>query len=278
MDKDTLTILLLGDIVGRAGRDAVTSRLPALRAEHGVDFVLANVDNAAGGFGTSETVCRALMDAGVDVFTGGNHIWDQKGILPYLEREPKLLRPLNYPEGTPGRGMGVFTVRGVSVFVLHLLGQLYMHEQVNDPFSAAKQALRGHRPGGPSAPVILVDFHAETTSEKMAMGHFLDGQVSAVFGTHTHIPTADSMHLPRGTYYQTDLGMCGNYRSVIGFEPDVPVANFTTKRRNGRLKPASGDGAFCGALLKVSLSTGLPVSSRPLRLGWPFDRNADTGA
>ncbi len=264
----SLRLLFCGDIVGRAGRDAVLTQVPRLRNEHRIDWVIASGDNASGGFGITPSNCRELFDNGVDVITGGDHIWDQKDMPRYIEQEPRLLRPHNFPDKAPGRGWAIYPLPdGRKIGVLHLLGQVFHKEHLDCPFACADTALGSHRLGGDLA-AIFVDMHAEATSEKNAMGVYLDGRVSAVVGSHTHVPTSDARILKGGTAYQTDAGMCGDYHnSVIGFQPDAPLAIFTMKMRKQRMAPATGVGTFCGTLIDIDGATGLATSIRPLQLG-----------
>ncbi|MBL8708215.1 MAG: TIGR00282 family metallophosphoesterase [Rhodospirillaceae bacterium] len=261
-----MKLLFLGDLVGRAGRDVVVERLPQLRSDLGVDFVVANVENAAGGFGITQKLALELFAHGVDCATTGNHVWDQKETVGFIGAEPRLLRPVNFPSGTPGKGAGVFqTQRGKKILVANLMGRLFM-DPLDDPFAAAEALLKTYRLGG-NVDAILFDFHAEATSEKMAFGHFVDGRVSFVVGTHTHVPTADHMILTRGTAYQSDAGMCGDYDSVIGMEKTIPVQRFTRKLPTERLSPANGAGTLCGVLVEVDDATGLARRIDPVRLG-----------
>jgi metallophosphoesterase (TIGR00282 family) len=262
-----MKLLFLGDIVGRSGRDGVLHHVPRLRREHELDFVVVSGDNAAGGFGLMPAICADLLAAGVDVLTGGDHIWDQKEIYTTLSREKRLLRPQNFPASAPGRGFGIYDAPGGrKVAVLHLLGQVFHKEHTNCPFAAADEALSSMRMGG-NVHAIIVDIHAEATSEKMAMGKYLDGRASVVVGSHTHVPTADVHILPKGTAYQTDAGMCGDYNSVIGFAPEGPLERFLTKIPKGRLEPAMGEATVCGLLVETDDTTGLAVKAAPLRVG-----------
>ena len=260
-----MRLLFLGDIVGRSGRDFVCQRLPDLRRSLGLDFVVVNGENAAGGFGITRKICEQLFAAGVDVVTGGNHSWDQREVLAYINQEPRLLRPQNYPAGTPGRGSGLFEVRGRKVLVLNVMAQLFM-ESLGDPFSCVEGLLAKHRLGV-TADVILLDFHGEATSEKMAMGHFVDGRASLCIGTHTHVPTADAMILPGGTGYMSDAGMCGDYDSIIGMEKSVALERFVKKLRGERLTPAQGPASLSGLYLETDDATGLAKQVEPVRLG-----------
>lgn len=261
-----MNILFLGDIVGRAARQEIIKELPALRQRFGLDFVIANGENAAGGFGITEEIANQLFAAGVDVVTLGNHAWDQPETQTHITREPRLLRPANYPDGTPGKGAGLFqTQKEKSILVVSLLGQLFM-PVLNDPFAEIEKQLAAC-PMGEMADAVIVEIHAEASSEKMAMGHFCDGRVSLVVGSHTHVPTADAQILPHGTAYQTDAGMCGDYDSIIGMEKDEPLSRFTTKLRTNRFEPAQGAVSLCGTLVKIDPATGLARQIEAVRLG-----------
>ncbi|MCP5368020.1 MAG: YmdB family metallophosphoesterase [Hyphomicrobiales bacterium] len=261
-----MRILFCGDVVGRAGRQVVIEHLPRLRRRLAVDFAIVNGENAAHGFGITEGICHAFFEAGADVVTTGNHVWDQREIMNRIDGEPRLLRPVNYPAGTPGRGFNVYTDgAGRRVLVVQPMGRLYM-DPLDDPFAAVDAVLDRH-PLGREVQAAVVDVHAEATSEKMAMGHFCDGRVSMVVGTHTHVPTADAQVLPGGTAYQTDLGMCGDYDSVIGMEKGTALARFTRKLPGGRLEPAGGAATLCGALVETDDDTGLATAISPVRVG-----------
>lgn len=261
-----MRIAVFGDIMGRSGRTALIERLPGLRKSLALDFVLVNAENAAGGFGVTRRICEELFAAGVDVLTTGNHAYDQREELDVFDLEPRLLRPMNFPRGNPGRGTGLFRAKtGAEILVLHAQGQRGM-PPIDDPFAAVEGALADVRLGR-EAEAILVDFHAEATSEKYGMGHFLDGRVSAVFGTHTHVPTADDQILPGGTAFMTDLGMCGDYDSVIGMEKSEPLHRFTTKMQLGRMNPAAGPATVCGLFLETDARTGLAVRVGAIRTG-----------
>ncbi|MDJ0942506.1 MAG: TIGR00282 family metallophosphoesterase [Kiloniellales bacterium] len=261
-----MRILFCGDVNGRSGREVVAEHLPRLRRKLDLDFVIANGENAAGGFGITEKVCQELFAAGVDVITGGNHSWDQREALHFIGREPRLLRPHNYPEGTPGRGAGVFAAPGgKKVLVLNVLGRLFM-DPLDDPFACVERELAKQRLGA-TVDAAVLDFHAETTSEKMTMGHVVDGRVSLCVGTHTHVPTADAMILSGGSAYLSDAGMCGDYNSVIGMDKAVPIARFTRKLPTERLAPANGPGTLCGVFVETSDSSGLAKRVEPVRAG-----------
>lgn len=263
-----MRILICGDVIGRSGREAVVKKLPQLKAEHKLDFTIVNVDNAAGGWGVTPDVAEEFLNAGADALTSGDHVWDQKEIRPYLAQSRKLLRPLNFPASAPGQGVGLFALPdGRKVVVIHAMGQLFMKYNVNDPFAAVAEALKPYKLGA-TVQAIVVDVHAEATSEKQAFGLFLDGQVSAVVGTHTHVPTADARILPQGTAYQTDLGMCGDYHdTVIGWQKKVPLEQFLTKTKPGsRMEPGQGAGTLCGAILHINDKTGLADRIEPLQV------------
>lgn len=261
-----MRLLFLGDIVGRSGRDALVSELPALRRDLNLDFVIVNGENAAGGFGITGAICDDIFDAGADVITLGNHSWDQREALVHIEREPRLIRPVNYPSGTPGRGAAlVEAASGARVLVVNALGRVFM-EALDCPFEAVDRQLDAC-PLGQAADAIVIDIHAEATSEKMAMGHFCDGRASLVVGTHSHVPTADAQILPGGTAYQTDAGMCGDYDSVIGMEKDEPLNRFITKIPSGRFQPAMGPATLCGVFVETDTASGLAGRVEPVRIG-----------
>ncbi len=265
-----MKILLCGDVVGRAGREAVERHIPELRRRLGLDFVVVNGENAAHGFGITDKICQAFYDAGVDVITTGNHVWSQRAIMNYIDGDPRLLRPLNLPEGTPGRGSVVLQASGGrKVLVINPMGKLFMMP-VEDPFAALAAVLAPHRLGDTVA-AILVDVHAEASSEKAAIGHLLDGRVSAVVGTHSHVPTADARILSGGTAFQTDLGMCGDYDSVIGMDKAASLARFLDPGAKPRLEPAAGEATLCGLFLETDDATGLARRVRPVRLGGLLD-------
>jgi metallophosphoesterase (TIGR00282 family) len=257
-----------GDVVGRPGRDALAEHLPDLRRRLDLEFVIINAENASAGFGLSENSARQLFDAGADCLTLGNHSWDQKEALTYIVREPRLIRPLNYPPlaDAPGRGANLFeTQAGKRILVMNVLGLVHM-ASMDDPFGAVDRQLESC-PLGLAADAIVVDMHAEATSEKMAMGHFCDGRATLVVGTHTHVPTADAQILPGGTAYQTDAGACADYDSVIGMDKEEPLRRFTTRIGKERYKPASGEGTVCGVYVESDDRTGLALRIEPIRIG-----------
>jgi len=259
-------LLFCGDIVGRPGRDAVAAALPELRRTLALDLVVANGENAAGGFGLTPPIAEELAAAGVDVLTSGNHVWDKREIIPALERDPRLLRPHNFPRGTPGQGARVYTLPGGQrALVVNVMTRLFM-DPLDCPFQAVDAALAGHALGG-SVQAILVDVHGEATSEKMALGHHLDGRASLVVGSHSHVPTADAQVLPGGTAYQTDAGMCGDYDSVIGMRKDIAIARFVRKMPGDRLAPAEGEGTLCAVFVETDDRTGRARRVAPVRVG-----------
>ena len=262
-----MRVLFLGDVVGHSGRTAIIKKLPELKETLQPDFVVVNAENAAGGFGITPAICDRLFEAGADVLTTGNHVWDQREIIPHIDHEPRLLRPLNFPPGTPGQGAGLFETRdGRRVQVINAMLRLFM-DPLDDPFATVAQLLDDSPLGSP-ADFILVDLHGEATSEKMAFAHHFDGRVSAIIGTHTHIPTADTVILTSGTAYQSDAGMCGDYDSVIGLRKDMAVDRFITKMPGARRpEAAGGEATICGVLVTSDDRTGLATGIEPLRSG-----------
>ena len=262
-----MRLLFLGDMVGRSGRTAVSEQLPGLVSDFGLDFVIVNGENAAGGFGITEEIYLQTIDAGADVVTTGNHVWNQREALNFCERYDGFLRPANFPPGTPGRGAALTTARnGARVLVANIMGQVFMHPALDDPFACADRLLEAC-PLGEQADAVVIDFHAEATSEKQCFGHYLDGRASLVVGTHTHVPTADCQILNGGTAYMSDAGMCGDYDSSLGMEKDEPMARFVSKIPRGRFEAASGPATICGVCVEVSDRTGLAEKIAPLRLG-----------
>ena len=261
-----MRLLFLGDVFGRAGRDAISDRLPGLIDRYRLDFVVINGENASHGRGLTEQHFGELKAAGADAVTLGDHAFDQRDTLTYIAREGTLIRPLNMPAGTPGRGSALLESRGgFRVLVINALGRVFM-DPVDDPFRAVEAAVAA-APLGEQADAIIVDFHTEATSEIQGMGHFLDGRVSLVVGTHTHIPTADHRVLKGGTALMADAGMCGDYDSVIGVDPEEPVNRFLTGVANGRFEPAEGEATLCGVLVETDPRTGLALRAEPLRIG-----------
>lgn len=257
-----MKVLFIGDIFGEPGRRAVARAVPRLVAKHQIDVVIGNGENVAGGFGITPELAEELFEIGIAVITTGNHAWDKKEILDYIPREPRLLRPANYPEGVPGRGSYVLeTPGGEQLAVLHLMGRAYM-PTLDCPFQVAKRELLNLKK---RAAAIIVDMHAEATSEKMAMGHYLDGEVTAVVGTHTHVQTADEQILPRGTAYLTDIGMTGPLHSVIGVKKELAIEKFLTGMPR-RFEVASGPAVFCAALINLDARIGKALSIERIRL------------
>lgn len=263
-----MKILFLGDIVGRSGRDAVCAYIPQARHAYGLDFVVVNGENSAAGFGITPAICDDFFKAGVDVITTGNHVWDQQEIIPRISKDNRILRPHNYPESVPGTGVClVKNSKGKSLLVLHIQGQLFMHENLLCPFACADATLKQYTLGG-NTDTILVDVHAEATSEKNAMGHYLDSRVSLVVGSHTHVPTNDARVLKGGTAYQTDAGMCGDYDSVIGMEKSGPLKRFVNKATKlTRLTVASGVATVCGIIVETDDKTGLAKNIEVVKNG-----------
>ena len=265
-----MRILFLGDVVGRSGREAVGAALPGLRARLRLDLAVVNAENASHGFGLGPDMAEALFAAGADVITLGNHAWDRKEIIPYIADHPRLVRALNFPPGTPGSGSAVVALAdGRKAVVAQAMGRLYM-DALDCPFRGTAQELSRHRLGV-TAQAIVLDIHAEASSEKMAYAHSFDGQVSLVVGTHTHVPSADHQILPGGTGYLSDAGMSGDYDSVIGMQKEIAVTRFWKKMPTDRLNPAEGDVTICGVFVETDDRTGLVQRIAPLRMGGRLD-------
>jgi metallophosphoesterase (TIGR00282 family) len=261
-----LRILFVGDVVGRSGRAIVSERLPALIAEWKLDLVVLNGENAAGGFGITETIFNEFIDAGADAVTLGNHAWDQREALVFIERAPKLIRPINYPAGTPGRGAAMIEAKnGARVLVINAMGRIFM-DPLDDPFMSIDKELSACalRSG---ADAVVIDFHCEATSEKQSMGHFVDGRASLVVGTHTHAPTADHQILPGGTAFISDVGMTGDYDSVIGMVKTEPLNRFLRRIPSERFEPAMGPATLCALAVETDDATGLARRIGAVRLG-----------
>lgn len=262
-----MRLLFLGDVMGRSGRAAIATHLPRLRVELALDFVVVNGENASGGMGLTGAHAAALLAAGADCLTLGDHAFDQKDMLAFVETEPRVLRPLNYAKGAPGRGARMFEAPGGRrVMVAQVLGQVFMRRPFDDPFSAIDAALKAAPLGG-LANAVIVDVHAEATSEKMALGHWCDGRASLVVGTHTHVPTADTQILASGAAYQTDAGMCGDYDSVIGMDKLEPISRFVTGMTRGRFTPAEGEATLSGVFVETDDATGRAIRAAPVRVG-----------
>ncbi|MEM9846093.1 MAG: TIGR00282 family metallophosphoesterase [Pseudomonadota bacterium] len=262
-----MRLLFLGDVMGRAGRAAVIDRVASLRARLKADFIVINAENASAGAGLTAAHAKSLLDAGADCLTLGDHAFDQRDMLQFIDTEPRILRPLNYAKDVPGRGHRVFTdARGRKVLVTQVLGQVFMKRPFDDPFSAIDAVLRAHPRGG-AVQASLVDIHCEATSEKMGMGHFCDGRASVVVGTHTHVPTADVQILPGGTAFQSDAGMCGDYLSVIGMDKAEPMRRFVTGMSKERFTPAMGEATLCGLFIETNDATGAAERVEMIRDG-----------
>ncbi len=266
-----MRLLFLGDVVGRAGRESVEQHLPGLRARLAADLVVVNGENASHGFGLAPGMADSLFAAGADVVTLGNHAFDRKELIGHIKRTPRIIRPLNFPSGTPGAGSILVDLpQGRRALVVNVMCRLFM-ELLDDPFRATQELLARHRRGGALAggPVaaILIDLHGEATSEKAAFAHSFDGRVSVVVGTHTHVPTADHQILPGGTAFQTDAGMCGDYDSVIGMNKDGASQRFWRKLNGERLNPAEGEATLCGLFVETDDATGLARRAEPVRTG-----------
>ena len=261
-----MRILFFGDLMGRSGREGLEQHVPALKSKLKPDVAIANVENAAGGFGITEKLSQEFYALGIDCLTTGNHVWDQREIIPYLDRDPRVLRPANFPPGTVGAGSRLHKLGdGRGILVINLMGRLFM-DALDDPFRAFETEVTGLTLGR-DVTAILIDFHGETTSEKMAYAHNFDGRVSAVIGTHTHVPTADDQILPKGTAYMSDAGMCGDYDSVIGIKKEISIWRFTKKLPGERMVPAEGIATVCGCFVVTDDATGLAQSIAPFRLG-----------
>jgi len=262
-----MRLLFLGDVMGRSGRTAVAEQLPRLRRDWRLDFVVVNGENATGGVGISAAHAALLLAAGADCLTLGDHAFDQRDMLAFVEQEPRVLRPLNYAKAAPGQGARFFEAAGGRrVFVAQVLGQVFMKRPFDDPFSAIDAGLKPATLGG-TASAVIIDVHAEATSEKMALGHWCDGRASLVVGTHTHVPTADTRILERGTAYQSDAGMCGDYDSVIGMDKLEPITRFVTGMPKGRFTPAEGAATLCGVYVETDDASGRARRALPVRVG-----------
>jgi len=261
-----MRILFFGDVMGASGRQALVEFLPALKAKYCPDVIIANGENAAHGFGLTPKICEEFYAMGINVITSGNHIWDKKEIIAEMDRDEHVLRPLNYPAGTPGKGYLVYTLKdGRKILVMNAMGNLFM-ENTNLAFPQTRAIVDGFSLGK-TVQAIFMDFHAETTSEKMAFGYFLDGRVTAVVGTHTHVPTSDFRILPQGTAYITDVGMCGDHDSVIGMHKDVPIQRFLRLVNTDRLAPAEGKGTLCGVFVESDDQTGKAIMIKQIVVG-----------
>lgn len=262
-----MRLLFIGDVVGRCGRIAVDTILPGLIDKYRIDFVVLNGENAAGGFGITEEIHLGFLNAGVDVVTTGNHVWDQREALEFCTRHDTFLRPANYAPGAPGRGSGVFTARnGARVMVMNVMGQVFMHPTLDDPFACVEQALSACILGE-HVDAVVIDMHAEASSEKICMGHFADSRASLVVGTHTHVPTGDYHILDGGTAYISDAGMTGDYNGSLGMMKEAPMQKFLTRLPGERMEAAPGPATLCGVAVDTDDTTGLAVAIEPVRIG-----------
>jgi len=261
----SVRLLFIGDVVGRSGRQALNSLLPGLRARWALDFVVVNGENSAGGFGITEAICDEFIQSGADAVTLGNHAFDQREALVFIERQPRLIRPANFPSGTPGRGANLIEAAGgAKVLVVNLMGRTFM-DPLDDPFARIEQELAAC-PLGMGCDAAILDFHAEATSEKQAMGFFVDGRASLCVGTHTHTPSADHRILNGGTAYVTEAGMTGDYDSVIGMDKDEPLRRFIRRIPSGRFEPAAGEATLSGVAVETG-PDGLALRIAPVRIG-----------
>jgi metallophosphoesterase (TIGR00282 family) len=261
-----MRILFIGDILGRSGRAIVNERLPGLVKDWKLDLVVINGENAAGGFGITEVIYNELIEAGADAITLGNHAFDQREALVFIERAPRLVRPANYPKGTPGRGAAlVETKNGKHALVINAMGRVFM-DAMDDPFAAVEREIAAC-PLRTGADAVIVDVHCEASSEKQAMGYFCDSRASLVVGTHTHVPTADQRIMPGGTAFMTDAGMTGDFESVIGMNKDEPLNRFTRKLPGSKFEAALGPATLCGVAVETDDKTGLAVKVGAVRLG-----------
>lgn len=272
-----MRILFLGDIVGRTGRRAIFDNLKRLRADWRLDFVVVNGENASNAAGLTGAHAKALLEAGADCITLGDHAFDHGDMMQFIQSEPRVLRPMNYAKSAPGKGARVFDAPGGrKILVAQVLGQVFMKRAFDDPFSAVDKVLRAHPLGG-LVNASLIDMHCEATSEKMAMGHFCDGRASVVVGTHTHVPTADAMILPKGCAYQSDAGMCGDYVSVIGMDVAEPMRRFVTGMAKGRFVAACGEATLSGLFVKTDDRSGKALSVDMVRVGGALQQSGPTG-
>lgn len=260
-----MRILFLGDVVGRSGREAVVKHLPSLKEQLKPDVTIVNGENAAHGIGITADICKELYAVGADCITTGNHIWNQREIIPYIAKDERLLRPINFPKGTVGNGLYIHqTQAGEKIAIINAMGRVFM-DTLDDPFAVLHETITQLKMGQ-GVHSIFIDFHAEATSEKMAMAHYLDGRISALVGTHTHMPTADCQILNGGTAYQSDAGMCGDYNSVIGVKKEVPIHRFVRQTPTERMSPADGEATICGTLIETN-GRGHATRMEPIRIG-----------
>ena len=261
-----MNILFLGDVMGKSGRQVVRKELPELKRKLEIDTVILNGENAAGGFGITPKICEEFYELGVDIITTGNHVWDQKEIIPYISKDPNLLRPHNFPQNVPGQGFVIYKdLMNRNILVINVMARLFM-DPLNDPIESIDNIIRDYKIGE-EVNAIVIDVHGEATSEKMAIGHAFDGKVSFIVGTHTHVPTLDAQILKNGTAYQSDAGMCGDYDSVIGGEKEGWVSRFKNKMPVGRINVSSGVATLCGVYVNINDTTGLAVNIEPIIIG-----------
>jgi metallophosphoesterase (TIGR00282 family) len=266
-----MRILFVGDVVGRSGRAVVLERLPGLIASWKLDLVVINGENAAGGFGITEAIYNELIDCGADAITLGNHAWDQREALVFIERAPRLIRPINYPPGTPGRGAAMIDAKnGARALVINAMGRIFI-EPLDDPFAAIERELSACALKS-GADAIIIDMHAEVTSEKQALGYYADGRASLVVGTHTHAPTADHRILPQGTAFMSDVGMTGDYESVIGMKSEEPLSRFLRRIASAKFEPALGPATLCAVAVETDDATGLARHVGAVRLGGKLEQ------
>ena len=262
-----MKVIFIGDIVGKEAREVFIKKIPFIKTQYEPDVMIVNAENAAAGYGLTKKIAVQLIDAGVDSITLGNHAWDQKEMLSYIEECPKIVRALNYPSGVPGKGYyELILPNDKKIIIMQVMLRLFMSLSLDDPFSVTKKLLQKEKLGS-TCSAIIVDMHGEATSEKNAFGHYFDGQVSAILGTHTHIPTADSKILNGGTAYQTDVGMTGDYNSVIGFDKENPIHGFVKGYRSeGRFFPAGNKVTICGTFIETDDNTGLSSKIVPFQI------------
>jgi metallophosphoesterase (TIGR00282 family) len=270
-----MRILFIGDVVGRSGRNILLNQMPKLIAEWSLDLVVVNGENAAGGFGITESIYNDFIDAGADAITLGNHAWDQREALVFIERAPRLIRPINFPPGTPGRGAAMIDAKnGAKALVINAMGRIFM-EPLDDPFTAIDRELAAC-PLKSGADAIIVDMHCEATSEKQSMGYLCDGRASLVIGTHTHAPTADHRILPAGTAFMSDVGMTGDYQSVIGMDKDEPLGRFLRRISTSKFEAANGPATLSALAVETDDATGLATKVGPVRLGGVLEETKPT--
>jgi metallophosphoesterase (TIGR00282 family) len=270
-----MRILFIGDVVGRSGRNILLNQMPKLIAEWSLDLVVVNGENAAGGFGITESIYNDFIDAGADAITLGNHAWDQREALVFIERAPRLIRPINFPPGTPGRGAAMIDAKnGAKALVINAMGRIFM-EPLDDPFTAIDRELNAC-PLKSGADAIIVDMHCEATSEKQSMGYLCDGRASLVIGTHTHAPTADHRILPAGTAFMSDVGMTGDYQSVIGMDKDEPLGRFLRRISTSKFEAANGPATLSALAVETDDATGLATKVGPVRLGGVLEETKPT--